>query len=155
MHEQSTASFTSHGSSKITHQSVMKSRLDQKLGERWNGAELSIWKQQKNSSPKVLGITTGEQGQLARSLPGKVTVINVCYLSSGLFCQEDNSVTMQGFNTTYYFCLSVFPIFGDSMLTIISGTFLQVNYFKTIWIAFFPLIYLKPSDPDWCIIHHF
>lgn len=92
----------------------------------------------KNSSPKVLGITTGEQGQLAPSLPGKVTVINVCYLSSGLFCQEDNSVTMQGFNTTYYFCLSVFPIFGDFMHTIISGTFLQVNYFKTVWVAFFP-----------------
>lgn len=32
---------------KILHQSVMKSRLDQRLGERWNGAELNIWKQQR------------------------------------------------------------------------------------------------------------
>lgn len=46
-HEYGAGSFTFHGSSKIIHQSVMKSRLDQKLGERRNGAELSIWKQQR------------------------------------------------------------------------------------------------------------
>lgn len=46
-HEYSAESLTFHGSSKIIHQSIMKSRLDQQLGEMWNGAELSIWKQQR------------------------------------------------------------------------------------------------------------
>lgn len=62
----------------------------------------------KNSSLKVLSITTGEQGQLAWSLPGKVTVINVCYLSTGLFCQEDTSVTMQGKKPTVLFLFVCF-----------------------------------------------
>lgn len=47
VHGHGAGRFTLHGCSRIIHLSVMKSRLDQKLGERRNGAELSIWKQQR------------------------------------------------------------------------------------------------------------
>ncbi len=62
----------------------------------------------KNSSLKVLSITTGEQGQFAWSLPGNITVINDCYLNNCLFCHERTPMSLhKAFTVTELVFLSV------------------------------------------------
>lgn len=55
--------FLFHGSSKIIHPSVMKSRLDQKVGEGEKWSRTKHLETDKNSSLKVLTGTAGERGQ--------------------------------------------------------------------------------------------
>lgn len=55
--------FFFHGSSKIIHPSVMKPRLDQKVGEGEKWSRTKHLERDKNSSLKVLTGTAGEQGR--------------------------------------------------------------------------------------------
>lgn len=95
----------------------------------------------KNSSLKVLSITTGEQGQFAWSLPRNVTVINDCYLNNSLFCHKRTPTRLcKAFKRTGIF-ICVF--FWFCWLHVCSNT--CKNYageqFHTLWIVFF--IHLK------------
>lgn len=80
--------FCFHTSSEIIYPSVIKSRLNQKLGERRNGAELSIWKQQRIVSSRLSLYPLESRASLFALSLGRLTVMNGCYLNSCSFCHK-------------------------------------------------------------------
>lgn len=106
VHEYRTGRFTFHGSSTIVHQSVMKWKAWSKTLREVKWSRTKHLETAKNSSLKVLSVTTGEQGPFAWSLPGNITVINVCYLNNCLFCHERTPVWLRSaFCRSCYFYL--------------------------------------------------
>lgn len=122
VHEYSTGRFTFHGSLKMKWKAWSKTWREVKWS-RTKHLETA-----KNSSLKVLSITTGEQGPFTWSLPGNITVINVCYLNNCLFCHERTSMWLcNTFSRTWYFYLCVFLVWW---LHVCSNT---CNVIAVIW----------------------
>lgn len=129
-----------HGSSKIIHPSVMKSRLDQKVGERRNGAELSIWKQTRIVPSRCSLEPPESRASLFALSPGNVTVINDCYLNDCLFCHKRTPMWLRkAFRSAaifiYVFSSSFFfppPAFSNFMFQLWLGRRISRSYQKSL-----------------------